>query len=961
MPITRLPINTLSGGVGRQAPSKRLTSEAENIDNCLVTLEKSVEKRPPLSMVASGASTCYLEIDNVIPVLNGLNTDNFYFHFLDIDGYNRYCIVINRAGYSFDPVSKKTFTWNNQTLNLSTFLKVYRIEPTEWVEETIDTSNTSGFNRAIFEYLTFGNKSTTSNYPIANSIVSSIPVTKTRETFGSIDFDVGCILWNKLVPTDYLPDNSQLEVEYDAANWATAITQSEYIHSGDVVNYKKTTGPLSFSPQYEDTYDSTSYWPNVRDNIDYTLDSFSEQIEIGQSVENFSIIPQYPVDEVASDVTDFNGFRAWRMLYDYYDNPHTVPSYTSTKTGTLVISTNQINIADTAGMQVGMFIRNVNGQDRTITVVNPTSIIVDGPQFTANTNTTYTYGWINWLKDHNYVSSPLSPEDRDGQNTYLGRGKVYFARNPYLTFPAGFYRATRYLKNPYFERIRSEGPNSVFDHRRMPLIIYKDSADAGKWKIKHMPLFPRRAGTSLSNPGLTGVNRKERIQSMAIWKNRLWIATDNAIASSRSGAFFNFWIDDVSNVVETDPIDIQASVGAYNKLSHIIPFQNILVALSSGSVQFEVRGGSIDTGISPFNVEFRPTSFYSTSKLTAPQKMGNNIFFMNASKMYMYLSGSSFNDEYSTSMDISQHCRGYLPENVSTMAVSSGVNTIFAVDEDNTEYIYLFTFRTNGERIVQNAFHRWILSSLDDVKAMVAYEKDFYIVSKRPINEAQNSFKLCVYFTSLETVPIATPMVDWLVKVTPQPNLISGKTHLILPYYDPQVKYAILAPEWSTQAYLTFTVDPSNVFFASGSTNIYISGDYRAYPIYVGRSYEMNIELSQQVQRSTSGGTKAETVIEGVLNLKRLTTKHLYSGSYDITISRRGRVDSPVTFYPLDVNSIVARTDQLKVDTVGEHLVKILSYSEACKIFIKSSYPTPCNISNVEILGTFRSRNTSIE
>ena len=38
MPFTRLPINTLSGGVGRQAPSKRLTSEAENIDNCLVTL-----------------------------------------------------------------------------------------------------------------------------------------------------------------------------------------------------------------------------------------------------------------------------------------------------------------------------------------------------------------------------------------------------------------------------------------------------------------------------------------------------------------------------------------------------------------------------------------------------------------------------------------------------------------------------------------------------------------------------------------------------------------------------------------------------------------------------------------------------------------------------------------------------------------------------------------------------------
>lgn len=49
--FTRLPINTLSGGVGRQAPTKRLISEAENIDNCLVSLEKSIEKRPPLVQV----------------------------------------------------------------------------------------------------------------------------------------------------------------------------------------------------------------------------------------------------------------------------------------------------------------------------------------------------------------------------------------------------------------------------------------------------------------------------------------------------------------------------------------------------------------------------------------------------------------------------------------------------------------------------------------------------------------------------------------------------------------------------------------------------------------------------------------------------------------------------------------------------------------------------------------------
>ena len=43
---TRIPINTLSGGVGRQAPSKRLISESQVVENALPTLEKSIEKRP---------------------------------------------------------------------------------------------------------------------------------------------------------------------------------------------------------------------------------------------------------------------------------------------------------------------------------------------------------------------------------------------------------------------------------------------------------------------------------------------------------------------------------------------------------------------------------------------------------------------------------------------------------------------------------------------------------------------------------------------------------------------------------------------------------------------------------------------------------------------------------------------------------------------------------------------------
>jgi hypothetical protein len=469
-----------------------------------------------------------------------------------------------------------------------------------------------------------------------------------------------------------------------------------------------------------------------------------------------------------------------------------------------------------------------------------------------------------------------------------------------------------------------------------------------------MPMAARRSGTELSNPGLAGFDKKEKIQSMAIWKNRLWIAMDNSLAASVSGDFFDFWINDVNAVTDTDPIDVQASVGSYNRLSHIVPFQQILFVLSSGSVQFEVRGGSSDVGISPFNVEFRPTSFFSTSKLVMPQKMANNVFFMDSKKMYMYLSGSGFSDEFSTSMEMTSHCKDYLPFNFGSVTVSSANNTIVMVNEDAKNYLYFFTFRTNGDKISQNAFYRWIFDPGDSIIGCKCYEKDMYLISRRVRQDLSES--LNVYFVSMETTPITTPMIDWLVELTG--TYSGGETTFVVPHYDPEIDTLVRGPGWGTTAYEAFALSATSISTdLSGNTVVTIAGDFSQHPVYLGRSYEMLVQLSQQVQRSQDQGQ----VYEGVLNLKKIITRHFKSGSYDIEVERRGRPRSKVTFYPIFVNSILSRTDELKIDSNGEHQSKVLAYSENVELFIKSNYPTPCNITNIEILGNFRPRSTSIE
>ena len=60
----RMSIPTLSGGVGRQAPTKRAVNEAQDIDNALVTLERSVEKRSPLQFIRRYTNNSFATLDS---------------------------------------------------------------------------------------------------------------------------------------------------------------------------------------------------------------------------------------------------------------------------------------------------------------------------------------------------------------------------------------------------------------------------------------------------------------------------------------------------------------------------------------------------------------------------------------------------------------------------------------------------------------------------------------------------------------------------------------------------------------------------------------------------------------------------------------------------------------------------------------------------------------------------------
>ena len=919
MPTIRVPIQSLNGGVSRRESSKRLPQEVENADNVLLTVERSAEKRPPLTHIKTNMEGDFLNMPNVVAEA-GFNPDHLYFHFIDVDGINRYCIVINRA-----------------VTETNLMVRVFRIEPTEWIEEEFDRLS---FDRGMKEYLMHYNLSSDSSLPIS-------------DIMGSITFGNGAIFWNKQKKLSFLPDNSDkvklsCEIAPSGSNCVEGFYEPDpsFIHSGDKIRYKTAdmnfvdllgnpanggTGMVRLPGANEEDKEAVPYEPskdsdnlyskwisyvansvngggykNVIDDIESRVNSVSlETYSVGHNVANFS---EVPIPPAVNDLGSHNGWKARAMMQHLYH-------------------------------------RNENGIS----------------------------GSIN---DAGYLTSPFKNITGEGSiYTYetadtTGKGEIWYARDPYFSFTSGFYRTVSNSESgqPYFQKVRAEDKDSVIDHRTFPVLIKKEKD--GVWRISYCPLIPKATGTSINNPGPSAIKENETIKAMEFWKGRLWIATDTTIFASRVNEFFNYFLEDVMNITDADPIDLSVNTGQFNRVQSLTSFQNFLFITTRSGNQFEIRGSATDAGnVSPTSIELRSTSFYSTASTANPVKMGASIYFFDKEKLFLYSGSDAFGNEYSTAYELSTHCRGYLPENYQVVTAIPSYNSLVMVDRDQKNHMYVYTMKTNGQQLVQNAFYRWELDENDQILAIQGYETGFYVVVKRSNGLGQ---RLYAYYGTFEPVTLATPLLDRLVKVESNKityDMETNTTTIRLPYYDPNAKEIVLADNWSeSRRYIRYVATGINSAQYDGHqlTELIVTGNlaseraangtYQARRVWAGRPYEMNIQLSPLHVRD-----QENTARPGVLNLKRMTTRHRNTAQYTLEIQRYNRAKSSVRSEAFSFNDTTDLLGMLRIEKEGELLSKILGYADSTSIFIKSNFPTPCNITTIEVIGNFRPGDTSIQ
>jgi hypothetical protein len=579
-----------------------------------------------------------------------------------------------------------------------------------------------------------------------------------------------------------------------------------------------------------------------------------------------------------------------------------------------------------------------------------------------------------------------------------GRGKIYYFNSPYLDMPSGYYRVINFEKgkagtvtgvnntftgtgSPYLQRVRTPDEHSYIDPRRMPVrmtLTVDATGTASNWSINAMPWTPRLSGTKDTNPGpsvfktSTGALKHVQIKAISVFKNRLWFAAEDGVFSTQLDNIENLFIEDPTNITDTDPIDIRTSSNTYNEIISLTPFRDFLFVNTKGNTQFQLMAGSANE-LTPTNVMIKPISYYDTNGKIEPQLIGSQLYFYDAEKLYLFVGENSFG--YSSAVEVSSTAAGYLPSNYLCATAIPAKDTLAVVDADNPNNIYLYTARFSGDRVVQSSFYRYILdlpneSQNTEVKSLAAFNnylyaivyntgRSKYFMYRTKISNEDYDIPRLDALAKIKIIPFTTTATNWNAKY----DTATGLTTFRMPSngYSEQNARIILASGWTG----TGGEDISYTVFnpAKGSETTFceltVTGNYATADkyIYVGRTYKMHVELSTLFVRDENNN-----IIDGVLNLRTGVFRHYKTGNYDIEVVHNGRqaLVSKFTAPRPDLTSLQDTLPLEPYESQGEFVAKIFGQSDTSSISIVSEYPTPCNITNMEFKGKFKQKYTTL-
>lgn len=462
----------------------------------------------------------------------------------------------------------------------------------------------------------------------------------------------------------------------------------------------------------------------------------------------------------------------------------------------------------------------------------------------------------------------------------------------------------------------------------------------------------RLVGDLISAPNPSFVDTK--INDIFFFNNRLGMIADENVILSRSSEFFEFFPETVTDVLDTDNIDLNVSHTKVSILRSAIPFDESLL-LFSDQTQFILDGS---TNLTPSNVTVTVTTEYENETANVkPVGAGSNVFFSykrgsfsGVREYYVESDGETNRGE-----DITANIPKYIPSNLYKFALANNDNTLVGLSSTSTEvnklYVYQW-FYADGKRL-QSSWHQWDFGTTSNVSIL---NIDFigsilYIVIQRSDGvyiETMDVSPATVDSGSTYLTHLDRKVSNTTTGVSESYNSGTNQTTVTLPYTIDNTMKLVGGASASNVAGQEITI------VSQSGTSIVVSGDITSYNYFIGEQYIFTYAFSQQYMalgdRFASGARTR--VRQGRLQIRNWTVSYNDTAFFVATVTPQARSASTTTFTGTIVGTGLAGTVNLED---GSFTFAVQSRNEGLAISLVNNSHLPSNFVNAEWEGYYES------
>ncbi len=462
------------------------------------------------------------------------------------------------------------------------------------------------------------------------------------------------------------------------------------------------------------------------------------------------------------------------------------------------------------------------------------------------------------------------------------------------------------------------------------------------WDIQITPLLAFSSapvgttGTGGSNPFPSFVSPAaddlRYIDDIFFWQNRLGILSGQSISLSEAGSYFNFFRTTVRQLLDGDPIDLNAGHAQLQRFHSAVPAEEELYVFSD-TAQFIVQGDGV---LSPRTVRVEPKLSYNSADVK-PVPSGRGAFFAYGAGEYAAIRELvRVNEDILDAPEVSIQIPRYIKGAVVDMAASTVANLLAVRADGEPEAIYLYRFFWNGNEKVQSAWFRYTFGAGNSIQGIGFFENELFLAIQRDSG-------LYLEKMNLEERQADTDST-WVVTLDRRITE-SGLTRV----YDAATK--------TTEIDLPYDLDPGDVVWVTtrpngvplnvvstdtgtpGSHSVTVRGTWDSDPLWIGTEYLMDIGLAMPVLRESrrSGGFSAIRnqriqILQATVGLRDTATFVARSGADDSVFSAFVPND------PLDVVSLES----------GEFTFPVWEDAQDAAVSLRNNTPHPSNFEELQ-------------